>query len=178
MNYTIFKNIQKLAGYRSPIDLFMILISNKIRYLYIFVLLFMWFKNESSNKAARNSVVSIGISLIIHTIIKLFYYKPRPFVYQRVGILIPSKMDSSFPSKHTMLVFALSTSIFLYNRVLGAIMWGLSVLTGVSRIWVGHHYPSDIMGSAVISTIVSMLVNKTSKRSYSNKIQSSAIKNC
>lgn len=163
MNYSIFKSI--IAGYRSPIDLLMILISNKIRYLYIFVLLFMWFKNESSNKVARNSVVSVGISLVIHTIIKLFYYKPRPFVYQRIGILIPSKMDSSFPSKHTMLVFAISTSILLYNRVLGAIMSGLSLLTGLSRIWVGHHYPSDIIGSAFISTMISIIVDKNTKDS-------------
>ena len=81
----------------------------------------------------------------------------------RVGILIPSKMDSTFPSKHTLLVFAISTSIFLYDRILGSIMWILSVLTGFSRIWVGHHYPSDIIGSAFIASMTSIMLEKISR---------------
>ena len=72
-------------------------------------------------------------------------------------------MDSTFPSKHTLLVFAISTSIFLYDRVLGSIMWVLSVLTGFSRIWVGHHYPSDIIGSAFIATMTSTILDKISR---------------
>ncbi|MFB5934595.1 undecaprenyl-diphosphatase [Peribacillus frigoritolerans] len=138
----------------------MILISNKIRYVFIFVLIFMWFRNDSYKKVSCNAVISVGVTLFINTLIKLFYFKPRPFVKRRVGILIPSKMDSSFPSKHTLLVFAISTSIFLYDRVLGSIMWVLSMLTGFSRIWVGHHYPSDIIGSAFIATMSSIILDK------------------
>ena len=102
----------------------------------------------------------MGITMFIHTLIKLFYFKPNPFVNKRVGILIPSKRDSTFPSKHTLLVCAISTSIFLYDRVLGSVMWVLSVLTGFSRIWVGHHYPSDIIGSALIATLTSTILDK------------------
>lgn len=160
MNYKLLKPSVWLVEYRSPIDLLMILISNKIRYLYIFVLIFMWFKNK---KVARNVIKSACVALFIHSLIKLFYFKPRPFVKHRVGILIPSKMDSSFPSKHAMLAFAISTSIFFYNRILGLIMWLLSVLTGISRIWVGHHYPSDIIGSAFIATVISMILDKSER---------------
>ncbi len=128
--------------------------------MFIFVLIFMWFRNDSYKKVSCNAVISVGVTLFINTLIKLFYFKPRPFVKRRVGILIPSKMDSSFPSKHTLLVFAISTSIFLYDRVLGSIMWVLSMLTGFSRIWVGHHYPSDIIGSAFIATMSSIILDK------------------
>ena len=138
----------------------MILISNKIRYVFIFVLIFMWFRNDSYKKVSCNAVKSMGITMFIHTLIKLFYFKPNPFVNKRVGILIPSKRDSTFPSKHTLLVCAISTSIFLYDRVLGSVMWVLSVLTGFSRIWVGHHYPSDIIGSALIATLTSTILDK------------------
>ncbi|GIN86766.1 undecaprenyl-diphosphatase [Heyndrickxia sporothermodurans] len=161
MNHIIFKLINQHSRRCSPIDLLMIFISKKIRYVYIFVLIFMWFRNDSYKKVSCHAVISSGITLFIHLIIKVFYFKPRPFVKHRVGLLIPSKMDSSFPSKHTMLVFAISTSIFLYNRVLGSIMSILSVLTGFSRIWVGHHYPSDIIGSAFIASVTSIVLNKT-----------------
>jgi undecaprenyl-diphosphatase len=160
MDSKLFKSINQLSGRCSSIDLLMILISNRIRYVFIFVLVFMWFRNNSYKKVSCNAVISVGVTLFIHTLIKLVYFKPRPFVKHQVGILIPSKRDSSFPSKHTLLTFAMSTSIFLYNRFLGSIMWLLSVLTGFSRIWVGHHYPSDIIGSAFIATITSIIVDK------------------
>ena len=163
MNNKVFKLINQFSGRCSPIDLLMILISNKIRYVFIFVLIFLWFRNDSYKKVSCNAVKSMGITLFIHTLIKLVYFKPRPFVKHRVGILIPSKMDSTFPSKHTLLVFAISTSIFLYDRILGSIMWILSVLTGFSRIWVGHHYPSDIIGSAFIASMTSIMLDKISR---------------
>ena len=161
MNDKVFKAINLLSGRCSPIDLLMIFLSKKIRYVFIFVLIFMWFRNDYYKKVSCNAVMSSGITLLIHTLVKLFYFKPRPFVKRRVGILIPSKVDSTFPSKHTLLAFAISTSIFLYDRVLGSIMLVLSVLTGFSRIWVGHHYPSDIIGSAFIGTMTSIIVDKT-----------------
>ncbi|MBD1380658.1 undecaprenyl-diphosphatase [Metabacillus arenae] len=144
----------------TPIDLFMILISKKMRYVFLFVLLFMWI-NSSYKKAAKKAVISSLFSLIINRLIKSVYFKPRPFMKRRIGILIPSKTDSSFPSKHTLLVFSISTSVFLYERFIGSIMWGLSMLTGFSRIWLGHHYPIDIIGSAFIGSFVSILTDKT-----------------
>ncbi|WP_379969586.1 undecaprenyl-diphosphatase [Ectobacillus sp. sgz5001026] len=164
MNYKIFKSINRLSGHYSPIDLLMIFISNKLRYVFLFVLIFMWFRNDFSKRISFLAVISAGVALFLNTLIKLFYFTPRPFVKRRVGILIPSKTDSSFPSKHTILAFAVSTSILLYKRTLGLIMWTLSMLTGFSRIWIGHHYPFDILGSAFIGTMTSILVNKIFRR--------------
>jgi undecaprenyl-diphosphatase len=98
--------------------------------------------------------------LLINMLIKCFYFKPRPFMKRRVGILIPSKMNSAFLSKHTLLTTAVSTSIFLREHVLGSVMWGLSLLTGFSRIWIGHHYPSDIIRSIFIGSLTSIIVEK------------------
>ncbi|WP_429758516.1 phosphatase PAP2 family protein [Bacillus sp. S14(2024)] len=38
-------------------------------------------------------------------------------------------------------------------------MWLLAFLTGFSRIWSGQHYPSDIIGSALIGSLTSIVVN-------------------
>ncbi len=72
-------------------------------------------------------------------------------------------------SKHVLLMSAVTTSIFLRDRVLGAIMWILSILTAISRIWVGHHYPSDLIGSAIIGSLTSMFVEKTTESSSLRK---------
>lgn len=162
MDDKMFRAINGLAGRCKPLDMLMILISNKIRLVFIFVLIFMWFR-KCSQKVTANAITSAIVTMIIHIVMKMMYFRPRPFVNRCVGILIPAKMNSSFPSKHALLVFAISTSIFLRDRFLGMIMWGLSMLTGLSRIWVGHHYPSDIIGSALIGSITSIFVDYYSK---------------
>jgi undecaprenyl-diphosphatase len=166
VNEKLFKLINQYSGRFSILDFFMIFVSNKTRYIFVFVLIFMWFKNGFYRKASYQAGISAGITLLIHTLIKLFYFKPRPFVKRRVGILIPSKRDSTFPSKHALLVFAISTSIYFYNRVIGSVLWVLALLTGLSRIWLGHHYPFDIIGSAVIATMTSMILDKTTKGNF------------
>lgn len=161
----MFRLINQFSGRSIILDKIMIFISNKIRYVYFLILIIMWFKGSIYKKMAVHAGISVLISLMIHFLIKLIYFKPRPFLKRRVGILIPSKMDSSFPSKHTLLTFAVSTTIYFYQRFLGTVMGGLSFLTGVSRIWVGHHYPVDILGSAILGSTISMFVQKLSHRS-------------
>ncbi|MED4134127.1 undecaprenyl-diphosphatase [Priestia megaterium] len=117
MDYKVFRAINQLSGRYSSLDMLMILISKKVRYIFMFVLIFMWFRNDSQKKLTLNAVISAVFTLFIHTLMKCFYFKPRPFIKHRVGILIPSKMDSSFLSKHTLLTFAVSTSIFLHKRI-------------------------------------------------------------
>lgn len=161
MDDKLFRAINHFSGRYLLLDKLMILFSNKIRYVFVFVLIFMWFRNR---KTTLNVVVSMLLTLFTSMLIKLFYFRPRPFVKHRVGILIPSKLDSSFPSKHTLLVFAVSTSIFLRNRIVGAVMAVLSLFTGFSRIWLGHHYPADIIASAFIGSFTSIIVDKISDR--------------
>ncbi|HHY72191.1 MAG TPA: undecaprenyl-diphosphatase [Bacillus bacterium] len=162
MDEKVFWAINRMSGRSSLLDKLMVLISNKIRYLYIFILIIMWFKKRTYKKTVIDAVISACITLIINILIKFFYFKPRPFIRRRVGILLPSKKDSSFPSKHTLLVFAISTTFFFYQRVLGSIILGVSFLTGLSRIWVGHHYPSDIIGSAILGSFTSLFIHKFS----------------
>ncbi|PLS07076.1 phosphatase PAP2 family protein [Neobacillus cucumis] len=161
MDIKLFRFINLLSGRFIFLDKLMIFISTKMKFVFFIILVVLLFKKKNITLEA---VVSILISLFMHFIIKVFYFKPRPFLERRVGILLPSKVDSSFPSKHTLLVFAVSTIVFIYQRILGSIMFGFSILTGVSRIWLGHHYPSDIAGSAVLGTFTSSFIHKFVKR--------------
>jgi undecaprenyl-diphosphatase len=143
------------------IDELMIFISNKMRFVALFILVILLFRKRN---LFIEAVVSIVITLFINFMAKLFYFKPRPFMERRVAVLTPSKLDSTFPSKHTILTFAFSTIVLFYQRILGSIMMGFSILTGFSRIWVGHHYPSDIAGSAVLGSFTSIIIHKIFKR--------------
>ncbi|MBM7587860.1 undecaprenyl-diphosphatase [Bacillus pakistanensis] len=169
MNEKLFWAINRYSGSSPFLDKLMILISNRIRYVFLFVLIYLWVRDSSLRKLSKKAVLSIIGSFILNGILKRCFYKTRTYEKRKVGILIPSKKDSSFPSKHTLLTFAMSTSIFLYARVLGTILLGLSALTGFSRIWVGHHDPSDITKSAFIGSMFSVLFDKICL--FSNKIK-------
>jgi undecaprenyl-diphosphatase len=169
MDLRLFRLINDLSGRYSLMDRLMILISNRIRYAYILILVIMLFKNRSNRRIAAETGSSVLLSFIAHFFIKLFYYKPRPFKKRRVGILIPSKLDSTFPSKHTQIAFAASTSIFFFHRSIGSLMLWMSAVTGFSRIWVGHHYPSDILGSAMLGSLASVATRLFSFKQFGNK---------
>lgn len=160
MDATIFKAINRISGRFAPLDFLMILLSNRARYVFLSVLGAMWLAKNSARPAAKKALFASLFALILNRMIKLFYFKPRPFVGHKVGILIPSKKDSTFPSKHTLLSFAVSATILFKNRFLGRILCLLSALTGFSRIWTGHHYPSDILGSALIGSAVGWFTEK------------------
>ena len=157
MDIKIFRVLNLISGRYAPVDNLMVFFSNKIRYVYLVVLIMLWFRNRANKRIVIEAGCSLSIALILQWLIKLIYFKPRPFMKRHVDILIPSKMDSTFPSKHTVLTFAVSTSIFLYHRTLGYFMLGMSAMTGFSRIWTGIHYPSDIIGSAFLGSVTSLL---------------------
>ncbi|MGV7003276.1 hypothetical protein ACWA2C_32470 [Priestia megaterium] len=50
MDYKVFRAINQLSGRYSSLDMLMILISKKVRYIFMFVLIFMWFRNDSQKK--------------------------------------------------------------------------------------------------------------------------------
>lgn len=161
MDKSIFFFLNRFSGRLGLVDFLMIFVSNRVRYIYLFVLIYMWFKSHKTNLAAKKAITAATLSWLVKIITNIIFFRPRPFVSNRVGILIPSKTDSTLLSKHTVLAVSISFSIFLYQRFWGSILLGLSVLTGFSRIWVGHHYPSDILRSTFVGVLISLIVEKT-----------------
>jgi len=77
-----------------------------------------------------------------------------------VNKLIEKAVNNSFPSDHTILFCSICVSFCLIKRSWGSLWIVLAALVGVSRIWVGVHYPADVLAGAIISIIVAVLVYK------------------
>jgi undecaprenyl-diphosphatase len=164
MDKKLFRALNQFTGHYRFLDIIMIMISKKLRYLFAFILLIMWFRNNYHRRIVSFAVISAIITFFLTNVIKLFYFKPRPFLKNRVNLLapVPSKKNSTFPSKHTTLAFAVAISVLFYKRTLGFILSILAFLSGFSRIWMGQHYPTDIIGSAIIGSTTATCVNFSS----------------
>ncbi|MFB6766711.1 undecaprenyl-diphosphatase [Bacillus altitudinis] len=161
MNYELFKVIHGMAHHSEFLDQAMIFITKKAILVYALVLLICWFLgNHKFKKHVFFSGVTGIVALIVNFAITLFYYEERPFVAHKVDTLIPHSADASFPSDHTTGALALSLAIRSRNKKLGNMLLVFGLLTGFSRIWVGHHYPFDVLGSLIVSIVVVFIMNK------------------
>lgn len=163
MDERLFRYINQFAGSSKLLDSLMVLISKRARFVFLLVVVVLLFRRQLVKKWAVSTIVTIGAAYVISFLLKQLFFRPRPFVKGFVHLLppVPSNKDSSFPSKHTTLAFALAASVFLYHRLAGVFLWLLSILVGISRIWSGQHYPSDIAASALIGNATAYIVNQT-----------------
>lgn len=96
------------------------------------------------------------IAIFFDTVILLFWKRPRPFVSHHEEVLFPITQglrvsSVSFPSAHTYVAFAIATSVYLYgHKKLGIFLYLLALAIAFGRVGAGLHYPSDILGGALI----------------------------
>jgi undecaprenyl-diphosphatase len=76
----------------------------------------------------------------------------RPFQTHRVHQLIAHAPGTSLPSDHATAAFAVALAVYAFvHRRWGAALLVAAALIGLARIWVGVHYPADILASLVIA---------------------------
>ncbi|SEL40156.1 phosphatase PAP2 family protein [Streptacidiphilus jiangxiensis] len=77
----------------------------------------------------------------------------------------PVRTDYAFPSGHTTTAAATVAALWLLDRQLAKIAIGFALLEGFSRVYLGDHYPHDVLGAVVLAVPVAYLVSKVLGRS-------------
>ena len=104
------------------------------------------------------------ICLLGSFILGSMFYENRPFVDHTVVLIVNHAADASFPSDHAVGTMALACGILYYRWNLGTWMVYGSILVGISRVFVGNHYPGDILGAFILVWILTALYNKLLRR--------------
>lgn len=156
INLSLFNLIFGLSGKSFISDDIGIFLSQYLPYLLVLGTLWLILRETGWKRRfflfcemAFAAILSRGI---ITETIRYFFYSPRPFEALHFASLIPES-GSSFPSGHMTFYFALSAVIFFYNRRLGLWYFIVSLLVGIARIFVGVHWPSDIVGGILIGLL-------------------------
>lgn len=131
-----------------------------------------WFGGRSVLQRERNQwgviygMIGVGFSnLIIHVLNRVLDFNlwPRPFLAMpppQTNLLFYPPPDPSFPSNSAAVAFAFTTGMFLYNRKGGIFIGCLALLCGFSRIYIGIHFPLDILAGALIGIITTLIFYK------------------
>lgn len=118
-------------------------------------------------KKTRKAGIAIGVALLLSLIINNFILKNlvariRPYdVIEGLEILIARPKDFSFPSGHTGSSFAAATVIYrCLGKRYGVPAVILAILIGFSRLYIGVHYPLDVLAGVVIGYVIGYFVSK------------------
>ncbi|MER5528106.1 phosphatase PAP2 family protein [Streptomyces sp. NPDC002677] len=111
--------------------------------------------------------VGVATAFAAAEIVKMIVAEVRPCRSMPHAYLVdacPAPSDYAFPSGHSAVAAASVAALFLLDRRLCAIAAVFAVVEGFSRVYVGAHYPHDVLGSAVIALPVAFLVSLAARR--------------
>ena len=105
-------------------------------------------------------LVTLIVPGLIVSLMRFVYPEPRPFVVLGWKPLVAHTADDpAFPSRHAAGLFALAVILYRANPRWGWWVFGVAALNAVARVYVGVHWPSDVIAGALIgSAIAGILV--------------------
>ncbi|MFV0135062.1 phosphatase PAP2 family protein [Streptomyces sp. HMX87] len=126
-----------------------------------------WTVRRRGGEEAAASVAALvwvplaaGIAVLVNVPIRGFVERPRPFVdHQGLEVLVAGKDDYSFVSDHATLTMAMGVALFVANRKWGIVGIVLGLLGGFCRVYMGVHYPTDVIGGFALGTAVALLLS-------------------
>lgn len=116
---------------------------------------------KPTRRAGLSALCAMLIGLIVvNFTIKPLVSRPRPWlVMENFVNLVPEHDPNSFPSGHTNAAFAFALAVCRSapKRWMKITAIGMAVVMGLSRLYVGVHFPSDVLAGAVVGSLCGLL---------------------
>ncbi|MFF3872754.1 phosphatase PAP2 family protein [Streptomyces sp. NPDC001978] len=120
-----------------------------------------WRARRVSATAALTALavpVTVVVAFAVDAVLKLLVHEVRPCRSLRVSTLetCPARSDWSFPSNHAAIAAAAAVALFFVARRLGAVAVVAAGAMAVSRVWIGVHYPHDVIAGVMVGGLVAL----------------------
>lgn len=144
----------------TPVFTFITTLGNAGMIWIIFCILLLS-KKSTRRIGAMGILALLGSVLINNLLLKKLVERPRPFdIIEGLQPIVMRPKDFSFPSGHTGSSFAVAT-VFYRNlpKRFGVWMLLLAALMGVSRVYVGVHYPTDVLAGMLVGIAIGLAID-------------------
>src|SRR6058998_2835192 len=137
-------------------------------YVIFLVAVPLWWRGLRT--ATFDVLLLLAITIVATEAIKYLVDRPRPCdtlanVNTLAGYRCSAEFDPAFPSGHASRAFAVAGFLTVRFRwKVGVPAGAVAVLAGLSRVYLGLHWPSDILGGAVVGIALALLVEYVSRR--------------
>ena len=129
-----------------------------ISVILLILLLIAFFDKKKGKKVALTLLVGIILAMSITFLIKYSVLRPRPYNMVDNVVLLAVENDPSFPSGHTLNSTVMSYILTKeYNK---KIFMLIPLFVGLSRIYIGVHYPSDVLCGFMLGIIIAIISEK------------------
>lgn len=104
--------------------------------------------------------LAAALAVLVNVPIRGFVERPRPFrTHEGLEVLVSGKTDYSFVSDHATITMAMAVALFVAHRKFGVVGILLALLEGFCRVYMGVHYPTDVVGGFALGTAVALLLS-------------------
>ncbi|MGG1152932.1 undecaprenyl-diphosphatase [Bacillus wiedmannii] len=155
LNIDAFRAINDLGKQYSSLNSTMVFLAEYMVYFLGLIIIAYWFTQSRQNKMVIiQAMIAFITAEIIGKLAGKLHLNYQPFaVLPNVNKLVDHAVDNSFPSDHTILFFSICFSFWLVRKKARWLWLVLAFCVAISRIWVGVHYPFDILTGALIGII-------------------------
>ncbi|MDP4085306.1 MAG: phosphatase PAP2 family protein [Bacillota bacterium] len=122
------------------------------------VLVLIFFSPRDYHIVAISSALALTTSHIPVHLIKEFFPRKRPYlILENTKFPVNPLKDHSFPSGHTTAFFSITIPYIFLIPHLSLILIPIGIFVGISRIYLGLHYPSDVLAGGILGAIFGSL---------------------
>ncbi|MFK0194625.1 phosphatase PAP2 family protein [Kitasatospora sp. NPDC090308] len=131
--------------------------------VFALLMLWAWWRARAADSAVMARVLAspliVVVAYLVNSVLKSLVEEVRPCRQLPGSFVVESCApagDWSFPSNHTVAAFSAAAALWYADRRIGWIALLAAVLMGASRVWVGAHYPHDVLAAALLGVLVAV----------------------